>query len=93
MPIPKKSKSKELSKFREEPLLLDDPWASPLEWLEYEDLPRFEVVRKETRMDPWSRPSFASENDALTERRRRKLQHLSINLEDECCDGHSESVA
>lgn len=80
-------------KLMEDPMLLDDPGGSPLEWLEFDPPTRHEAVRKSESSDPWSRPSFASENDCLTERRRRKLQDLSLNVEDESSDDRGQSVA
>ncbi len=79
--------------FNEEPLLLDDPGGSPLEWLEFSSPYLHEAVRHQSSCDPWSHPGFASENDALTERRRRKLQNISLHCEDDLWDEKGESVA
>lgn len=69
-------------KLSEDPFLLDDPGGSPLEWLELSSPCLREAVRLEESRDPWARPSFGAESDALTEHRRRKLQHLSLIVEE-----------
>lgn len=88
-----KKKCNEEKEYSEDPFLLDDPGGSPLEWLEFRRSNRLEAVRREQAPDPWHRSSFASENDACTERRRRKLQHISINLENDNAEDRSDNVA
>jgi hypothetical protein len=76
-------------KLSEDPFLLDDPGDSPLEWLA-RSLPFLrEAVRRGGEEDPWTRTREEPETDALTERRRRKLQSLSLSLEDDV----DESIA
>ena len=77
------------SEWKEETDLLDDPGGSPIEWLDLHCDP----VRRNVPEDPWDRPSFASENDALTERRRRKLQHLSVCTDLDWNDDRGDHVA
>ncbi len=78
-------------KVTEDPHLLDA--RSPFDWIQFELPFRYEAVRKQRNVDPWSRPSFASENDALTERRRRKLQEHTLSSEDDNDDVLGDSVA
>jgi hypothetical protein len=71
----------------EDPFLLDDTGGSPLEWIELRAPCLREAVRRRD-CDPWTRMTGV-EFDALTERRRRKLQYLSLEIDDE----FGESVA
>ncbi|MGZ3650422.1 MAG: hypothetical protein ACXVB9_01920 [Bdellovibrionota bacterium] len=80
-------------KLSEDPFLLDDPGGSPLEWIEINVKYLHAPVRRRAAFDPWERTDHAAENDALTERRRRKLQSLSLSVDDEVCDERGESVA
>ena len=76
----------------EDAFLLDDPGGSPFEWLEVKGTLLRQAVRRLESDDPWLRTEHACEHDALTERRRRKLQDLSLSKEDELF-GEKESVA
>ncbi|HEY8279435.1 MAG TPA: hypothetical protein VIH99_07430 [Bdellovibrionota bacterium] len=88
----KRSKAEEYE--CEDPLLLDDPGGSPLEWIEFELPALYEAVRHiGGGKDPWKREMLAHECEAFTERRRRKLQDLSLGVENDICDQKGESVA
>lgn len=78
---------------REDPILRDDIFSASLEWLSFEYPPKFEAVRKNEDRDPWDHPKFNAECDALTERRRRKLQNISLNVDDDKLDDRGSSVA
>jgi hypothetical protein len=86
---PRGRKEEQDWKLGEDPLLLDDPGGSPLEWI---DLNVRRAVRVEPSEDPWEGVDSA-ENEAVTERRRRKLEALSLNVDEEGCDEKGESVA
>ncbi len=96
--MPKKAKAQAKVNAREwilpeDPILGDDIIGASLEWIHFEFPPRYEAVRKNSRGDPWERASLASENDCLTERRRRKFQHLSLNVDEDRMDDRGENVA
>lgn len=80
-------------KLSEDPFLLDDPGGTPLEWLEPDARFLRPPVRLNASKDPWLSSDHAAEDDALTERRRRKLQALSMTEEECVCNERGESVA
>ena len=89
----KRMESNESEMVNEDPFLLDDPGGSPMEWLDFNVTVLRQAVRRSEAVDPWSRTDHSAENDALTERRRRKLQALSLNRDDKLCDDLGASVA
>jgi hypothetical protein len=66
---------------------------SPLEWLERKVRLENTPVRRDVALDPWLSSDRAAENDTLTERRRGKLETLSLNEESGLCNERGESVA
>jgi hypothetical protein len=90
---PSKRMESDLGKINEDPFLLDDPGGTPMDWIDFNVTVLRQAVRRNSAVDPWSRSDHAAENDALTERRRRKLQALSLNRDDEPCDHIGASVA
>jgi hypothetical protein len=67
--------------------LLEDPQPlnshSSLEALRSDPRVRCSAVRNRLKPDPWVRLSLVCDNDAIIERKRRKLQEISLNRDEE----------
>jgi hypothetical protein len=77
---PQKRKKSRTPRTPEETGLVDDPGGSPLEWLET-GVPCLREAVRRAEGEPWDRLQSGIENDALTERRRRKLEQISLLVE------------
>lgn len=59
----------------------EKPPGEPAEWLSEEQPLLCEAVRMEPETDPWEREGKIVRADSTTEKRRRKMGELSLNVE------------